>query len=62
MNSCLGLLRGLIGLAQSALILGGCAGLVIGGPLLSACAQWFLILCVMQFGIILIAAMVGSNE
>jgi len=62
MNTILGALRGLIGLLQSMVLLGGCAGLLMPGtPILGAAVQWFLILCVIQLGIVLLMA-VTSKE
>ena len=60
-TGCLGLVRMLIGLLQSALLLGGCASLLLpGSGLFSACVIWFLILCVVQLGIVGIVAMMGG--
>jgi hypothetical protein len=59
MMELLGLLRGLVGLAQSALLLGGCASLIgfIDPRALGAFIVWFLILCLVQLAILGLAAL-----
>ena len=57
MKSCLMVLRMLVGFAQSALMLGGCAGLLMGSDLFSFCVIWFLILCAVQVGILILAVL-----
>lgn len=61
---CLGIARALIGLAQSALMLGGCAGLFLmpTPDLFGTCLVWFLILCGAQLAIVLLAAMAGPTQ
>ena len=57
MKTLLIILRGLVSMGQSAMMLGGCAGLFVGnGGLLGLCLVWFLILTGVQ--ILLYAAAV----
>ena len=58
MRTLLVLLRCIVGMLQSALILGGCAGLMLGsGSLFSASAQAFLLLCLAQVAILVVFGM-----
>lgn len=58
MKSCLMILRGLVGMAQSALLLGGCGSLLFAPDYLGWCIGAFLLLCVVQVGIVILAYLV----
>jgi len=56
-------LRGLVSMGQSAMMLGGCAGLFVGnGGLLGLCLVWFLILTGVQILLYAAAVLLFRNE
>ena len=58
MRLLLSLARSVIGIMQSALLLGGCGSILVGsGGLLSACVLGFLALCVVQLLIVGLAVL-----
>lgn len=62
MRSCLLSLRNVVGLIQSLLLLGSCAGVLMGAPDPVTCIVWFLILCAVQVGILLLAVLAAGLE